>query len=60
MGISLCSMTSEGSTYIEESPEELGVRCLRIELSLSPAILDILWTNWGSGERIVVEEWWLL
>jgi hypothetical protein len=53
-------MTSEGSTYIEESPEELGVRCLRIELSLSPAILDILWTNWGSGERIAVEEWWLL
>ena len=42
MGISLSLMTSEGFAYIEESPEEPGVRCLRIELSLSPAILDIL------------------
>ena len=29
-------------TYIALSPEEPGVRCLNIELSLSAAILDIV------------------
>jgi hypothetical protein len=42
VGISGCLMTSKGLAYIEERPEEPGVRCLRIEESLSPAILDIL------------------
>ena len=42
VGMSVCLMTSEELAYIEESPEEPGVRCLRMELSLSPAILDIL------------------
>ena len=30
----------EGYVYIADNPEEPGVRCLRIELSLSPAILN--------------------
>ena len=32
-------MTPKGFVYIADNPEEPGVRCLRIELSLSPAIL---------------------
>lgn len=30
-----------GEAYIDDNPEEPGVRCLRIELSLSPAILKV-------------------
>ncbi len=39
-------------TYIEDSPEEPGVKCLRIEESLSPAILNIYD---GSGRGIQEE-----
>ena len=41
-GLATVLLTSDKVTYIEESPEEPGVRCLRIEESLSPAILDNL------------------
>ena len=34
-------MTSGGIPYIADNPEEPGVRCLRMELSLSPAILKL-------------------
>jgi hypothetical protein len=53
-------MRSDKVAYIEESPEEPGVRCLRIEESLSPAILYILrgccncgelWRNGGCFRR---------
>ena len=38
----MCSGSSSGmGIYIECRPEEPGVRCLRMELSLSPAILNI-------------------
>jgi hypothetical protein len=37
--ISMCFDDAEGYVYIADNPEEPGVRCLRIELSLSPAIL---------------------
>jgi len=34
-----CLIRLSKTVYIEDSPEEPGVKCLRIELSLSPAIL---------------------
>jgi hypothetical protein len=37
--LACATMTGGGVTYIEDNPDEPGVRCLRIELSLSPAIL---------------------
>lgn len=39
--------------YMELKPEEPGVRCLRIEESLSPAILDI---GIGDNRRLSGEE----
>lgn len=38
-------MASESYAYIADNPELPGVRCLRMELSLSPAILDVLLRN---------------
>ncbi len=34
-----CVIRISKTVYIEDSPEESGVKCLRIEVSLSPAIL---------------------
>ena len=31
-----------GATYIEDNPDEPGVNCLRMELSLSPAIVKVV------------------
>ncbi len=39
--LACAGMMYRGVGYIEDNPEELGVRCLRMELSLSPAILKI-------------------
>jgi hypothetical protein len=35
----VCVIRMPRIVYIEDNPEEPGVKCLRIELSLSPAIL---------------------
>lgn len=35
-----CGRRRGGRSYIEESPDEPGVRCLRMELSLSPAMMN--------------------
>ena len=38
-----------------DNPEEPGVRCLRIELSLSPAMLNILLRKLGGLGTLSVE-----
>ena len=39
--------------YIADNPEEPGVRCLKIELSLSAAMMN----DWDAFEEVKVEVW---
>jgi len=44
-------MTFGGIVYIDDNPEEPGVRCLRIELSLSPAMVNRIDLYVGEKKR---------
>lgn len=46
-----------GNVYIEDNPEEPGVKCLRMELSLSVMVKGCWVCGEGFGKRRVCSKW---